>query len=108
MSEKRVFIFVQCHAEETKGTSAQADIIIIEQKLLFADIFWVQYCLKRKGKYHQIVKQNKKIIKTLLVKRTKAILAPQTHRCFYGKVSYAKFKSIPKQEIMKYCVKAPQ
>lgn len=92
----------------TKETSAKGDIIIIEQKLLFADIFWVSYCLKRKGKYHQIVKQNKKLIKTLLVKRSKAILAPQTHPCFYGRVSNTNFKSIPKQEIKKYCVKASQ
>jgi len=54
-----------------------------------------------------MVKQNKKLIKTLSVKRTKAILALQT-RPFYGKVSNTKFKSIPKQEIKKSCVKAPQ
>lgn len=108
MSEKWVFIFGAVSFRGTKETSAKGDIIIIEQKLFFADIFWVSYCLKRKGKYHQIVKQNKKLIKTLLVKRSKAILAPQTHPCFYGRVSNTNFKSIPKQEIKKYCVKAPQ
>lgn len=55
-----------------------------------------------------MVKQNKKLIKTLSVKRTKAILAVQTHTSFYGNVSNTKLKTMPKQKIKKYCVRAPQ
>lgn len=100
------FIFVQCHSEERK-LRRKVILSLLDNELFLLTFFVFSIVSKEKGKYHQMVKQNKKLIKTLSVKRTKAILALQT-RPFYGKVSNTKFKSIPKQEIKKSCVKAPQ
>jgi hypothetical protein len=55
------FVLARRHSEERKPLR-KVMFIIIEQKFLFPDIFWGSVLSKKeKGKYHQMVKQNKKI-----------------------------------------------